>query len=538
MIKRLQSILCFFLLVQSTQLFAEKYWISFTDKSGVEFDPYTYFSQRTIDQRTFQGLDLCDIRDFPVSEKYCAAINPFVDSVSYSSRWLNGIAVYTSPERVAVIKNLAFVSGVREMMSTAVLAVFRENDSFDLDNYNSALLHYQTDRLGGKIFSAGNINGKGIRIAVLDAGFKGADKNFAFSKLRNDKRIISTYDFVKKNENVFVSHWHGTAALSCIVGELDSIKIGLATGAEVLLARTERVFSETMSEEENWLAAAEWADKNGANIISSSLGYTYNRYFNDEMNGRNSLIAMAATIAASKGILVVNSAGNEARDKWHFIDTPADADSVLAVGGTDPGTDLQIYFSSVGPTSDGRLKPNVTAPGDVIAASVNGIKEAYGTSFSAPLVAGFAACAWQTNRSLSNMQLFHEIEKSGHLYPYYDYAHGYGIPQAKYFMDTSRTVEPTFDFVIVNDQIKVVLREKYSFPEQEVALGYNAQRNFFYKVQSKDGTIKSYTVYLAGKKEMLNLQAEDFQTGDEITVHFEGYTSSLDFPSIESEEVK
>ena len=136
------------------------------------------------------------------------------------------------------------------------------------------------------------------------------------------------------------------------------------------------------------------------------------------------------------------------------------------------------------------------------------------------------------------MQLFREIEKSGHLYPYFDYAHGYGIPQAKYFTDTTRTIEPTFDFVIVNDQIKVVLREKYSYPDQEVALGYNAQRNLFYKVTDKYGSVKSYTVFLAGRKEMLNLQAQDFNEGDEVTVHFEGYTSKLDFPKLESEEIK
>ena len=537
MANRLKYVIVIILLIHSRNLFAEKYWISFTDKSGVEFDPYAYFSQRTIDQRLSQGLNLCDEKDFPVNENYCSQVLLLSDSVSYSSRWLNGIAAYTSPDRIESIKALPFVSSVREMNGQVVLA-FKTEESKDLNTYNRALLHYQTDRLGGKLFNERNIDGKGIRIAVLDAGFKGADENSVFTKLRNEKRIIATYDFVRKKEDVFVSHWHGSAALSCIVGELDTVKIGLATGAEVLLARTEKVFSETISEEENWLVAVEWADKNGANIISSSLGYTYNRYFNDEMNGRNSLIAMAATVAASKGILVVNSAGNEARDNWHYIDTPADADSVLAVGGTDPGTDLHIYFSSFGPTSDGRLKPNVTAPADIIAASVSGIKEAFGTSFSAPLVAGFAACAWQTNRSLSNMQLFREIEKSGHLYPYFDYAHGYGIPQAKYFTDTTRTIEPTFDFVIVNDQIKVVLREKYSYPDQEIALGYNAQRNLFYKVTDKYGSVKSYTVFLAGRKEMLNLQAQDFNEGDEVTVHFEGYTSKLDFPKLESEEIK
>ena len=166
------------------------------------------------------------------------------------------------------------------------------------------------------------------------------------------------------------------------------------------------------------------------------------------------------------------------------------------------------------------------------------MKEAFGTSFSSPLVAGFAACAWQANRSLSNMQLFREIEKSGHLYPYFDYAHGYGIPQARHFIDTSNAIEPTFDFVIVNDQIKVVLREKFSYALDEASMGYDARRNLYYKVQDKNGKIKSYQVMLAAKKEILNLQAQDFSAGDEVTIHFEGYTSSFDIPSIESEEIK
>ena len=537
MTKRLKFVLCIFFCFQSLQIVAEKYWISFTDKNGVDFDPYSYFSERTIMQRLQSATSLCDEKDFPVNKNYIEAVSRYCDSIGNCSRWLNGIAVHTTSEKAAQIEKLKFVAHVESMTSSMLLAMENEG-TFDLDNYNLALLHYQTDRLGGKDFTAKNITGKSVRIAVLDAGFKGTETNPAFKKLRDEKRIIATYDFIKNTENVYVSHWHGSAALSCIVGELDTLKIGLAIGAEILLARTENVARETYSEEENWLAAAEWADKNGANIISSSLGYTYHRYFNTELNGRQSLVARAATIAASKGILVVNSAGNEFKDNWHFLSTPADADSVLAVGGTDPNTDLQIYFSSVGPTSDGRMKPNVTAPGEVICTDVVGLHQSLGTSFSAPLVTGFAACAWETNRGLSNMQLFRAIEKSAHLYPYFDYAHGYGIPQAKYFLDTVRSKEPTFDFVIVNGEIKVILREKYSYSQQEQALGYQAQRNFFYKITAKDGTIKSYTVFFADRKEMLDLQATDFSEGDEITVHFEGYTSSLDFPEIKMEEVK
>jgi hypothetical protein len=168
----------------------------------------------------------------------------------------------------------------------------------------------------------------------------------------------------------------------------------------------------------------------------------------------------------------------------------------------------------------------------------DGIKRELGTSFSTPLVAGFAACAWQSHRSLTNMELFHEIEKSGHLSPYFDYAHGYGIPQAKYFLDTNTVKEPTFDFVIINDNIKVRLREKYSHYEEEKEMGYDSRRNFYYNVKNKYGQIKTYTIYLADKTEMLDLRAEDFSAGDEITIHFEGYTSSLDFPEIQQEEIK
>ena len=128
------------------------------------------------------------------------------------------------------------------------------------------------------------------------------------------------------------------------------------------------------------------------------------------------------------------------------------------------------------------------------------------------------------------MELFNAIEKSSHLYPYFDYAHGFGIPQAARFISEPQSPEPTFDFVIINNDIKVILREEYSYPETEAALGYGVQRNFYYKTENKDGAIMRYTVLLAGKKEMLHFFAEDFQTGDVLTVHFEGYTSTIDFP--------
>jgi serine protease AprX len=511
-----------------------KYWVSFRDKQNVNFDPYSYFDKRAIEQRRALNISITDSSDFPVNPEYILKITQIVDSMSWSSRWLNGVAVYADKEKINIVNALPFVKEVFEMNTTSFTTSTKRKRSSKLKSTDNVLLHFQTQRMQSDSFLVNHLDGSGIRVAVFDAGFPNANSHPAFAHLRNGKQIIDTYDFVKRNENVYHGHWHGTATLSCIGGKKDSVNIGMATGAEFLLARTERVLWERYSEEENWVAAAEWADRQGVNIISSSLGYGYTRYFNNQMDGRTSLVSCAATIAASKGILVVNSAGNEGNNSWHNIITPADADSVLSVGGTDPYGDVHIFFSSFGPSSSGSLKPNVCAVGQAIVAVSNGYAQQYGTSFSAPLVAGFAACAWQSHRQWTNMDLFDAIEKSSHLYPYFDYAHGFGIPQAGRIISQSILQEPTFDFVIINNEIKVILREKYSYPETEEALGYPVMRNFYYKTENKDGAIKRYTVLIAGKKEMLHFYAEDFQTGDVLTVHFEGYTSTIDFP----EEIK
>jgi serine protease AprX len=534
--QKMKTILVTGILLAGMQMHAEKYWISFADKKESVFDPYCYFDDRAIQQRLQNNIPLDDITDYPVSEKYISEIKNIADSVSWPSRWLNGIAVYASTGEIEKISKKSYVLSIEEMSlhnKPASVKIVEGN----LSRNDSALLLFQTQRMQSDSFSMAGFDGKGIRIAVFDAGFPNADKHPAFKLLQENKRIISTYDFVCRHENVYGHHWHGTATLSCIAGIDGDKKTGMATGAEFLLARTEETISEPFSEEENWLAAAEWADKQGVNIISSSLGYTYQRYFNFEMDGHKSLVARAANIAASKGILVVNAAGNEGADSWHYIGTPADADSVLTVGGTDPETDMHIYFSSYGPASNGKLKPNVCAVGEVIVAHKKGYARSAGTSFSTPLVAGFAACAWQSHRQWTNMELFDAIEKSSHLYPYFDYAHGFGIPQAGYFIHEKVNKEPTFDFVIINNEIKVILREEYSYPGEESALGYMARRNFYYKIEDRDGRMKKYSVMLADRKEMMHVFAEDFETGDVLTVHFEGYTSSVDFPE-EIKEIK
>jgi len=339
---------------------------------------------------------------------------------------------------------LPFVKGIGNVIQQDMELAQEEKESsyFDMmiDRSFFELLKAQTLRMGRQDFVKSGMDGENVRIAILDAGFKEANTNGCFEHIYKDNRLIDTFDFIKKNKNVYLGSSHGTAVWSCIAGittEKDfssADTLGLATGAEFLLARTEKQLFEVFSEEENWLAAVEWADKNGADIINSSLGYTGHRYTYPEMDGVSTLVSRAGNLAAKKGILVVNSAGNDGSSEWNFIGAPADADSVLAVGGILPSSGIHTSFSSVGPSFDYRIKPNVTAYGHVIGAKHNGLDETQGTSFSSPLTAGFAACAWQANPGWNNMELFHALEKGADLYPYYDYAHGFGVPLAKNFL--------------------------------------------------------------------------------------------------------
>ncbi len=451
----------------STLTFCQsEYWVFFTDKKGVKFDPYSYFDKKAIERRINSGIPLFDEKDFPLNQDYINQVASIVTDLDIQLRWFNVADVLATDDEIKSVEKLPFVKKI--VKKTPIDVEFTNVDTKyakDLFDSEETILQNQTERLGGKVFLENGIDGKGIRIAIFDGGFPNYDKHEAFEHIRNENRIIKTWDFTKKNANVSRGVSHGTSTFSCIAGKKADKNIGMATGAEFMLAITE-VNSEPYKEEKWWLAAMEWADKNGADIISSSLGYVYQRYFPEEMDGHHSLVSEAARIAARKGMLVVNSAGNEATNKfWKTMITPADVDSVLSVGGIDPMTNYHINFSSFGPTSDGKMKPNVCAFGKVMAAEKNGFGTMEGTSFSCPLVSGFAACAWQTKRELNNMQIFSEIEKSADLYPYFDYAHGYGVPQASYFIPgETDSIVVTFQ-VIENENDIIILAN--DMPETE-----------------------------------------------------------------------
>ncbi len=499
----------------------ERYWVFFSDKGDTNFDPFTYFDRKAIERREHLNLPLDDETDLPLNDDYLKMIGEITGRIHTVSRWFNAVSVRASDRQLALIRELPFVMEIKQVKCNEDVP-FCSHEEDNLSDEKLDLLMRQTERMGAKMFEQHGINGKGVRIAVFDGGFPGVDTHPCFDHLRNEGKILKTYDFVRNHENVYSGINHGTMVISCIAGIYNGMKMGLATEAEFLLARTERR-GELFSEEENWLAAVEWADRNGADIINSSLGYTFHRYFPVDMDGRTSLVARAANIAARKGILVINAMGNDGNKSWEYLGTPADADSVLSVAGINPNTGYHISFSSYGPTSDMRRKPNVSAFAEVIAVKKSKLSKVQGTSFSAPLVTGFAACVMQIKPELKNMEVFKQVEQSAHLFPYYDYAHGYGIPQAEHFFEDNTEESQHINFQFANDTIYVIIPE-------DVNLNDSASDNLLYfHLENEKGVLERYSVVSVYQHDVLKFLANGILDNKILRVHFRGTTIAHKF---------
>ena len=614
---------------------AERYWVTLRDKNGVAFNPARYFAPEARARRRRQHLPPFEATDLPVRPDYVAAIAARVDTVALVSRWFNAVSCRATPAQAASLRALPGVASVQRWparaaevakvaaeaagleaagaaTSTPVGEVATANASFQLTSHpgnqvprspspqdpketisaNDYLLaRRQVAHLDGPALRAAGLQGQGLRIAVFDVGFRGLPTHPAFAELVNSKRIVATHDFLRNRDDVFVGGSHGTEVMGCLAGRLPAGSggtpgpaLGLAPEAEYLLARTEQLHRERYAEEEAWLAAVEWADRLGADVINSSLAYTEQRYFPEQMDGRHSLIARAANMAARKGLLVVSAAGNDGDDDWVRIGTPADADSVLAIGGLDPETGLHVDFSSYGPTADRRRKPNLAAFGVVLTTTPGGRYERLeGTSFSAPLVAGLAAALWQRQRQLTAMQLFELLEQAGELYPYFDYAHGYGRPRlarapAVAAVGARGTVAAgpaaTFDFVPHDSRVAVIIRPEAArspaidlplladdpalstFPTAAVAAPANpgaAPANtppvgqerpvlaaapllllpepsypayLYWNLADRRGVLRRYETRAVTQRLVVQVPRRLLRNGDVLRVHFKGYTAT------------
>jgi serine protease AprX len=526
--RKVKKILWFVLLVYSSNLIAQsssgigKYWVIFNDKPSVAFNPLEYFDIKAIERKLNQNLPLYDWSDLPLNDSYKKDVLTIVNEIKVESRWFNAVVVYADEFQVHQLQQLACVKEID--FAGNLEANTAEFSNYELEVDDEDLIGKQISRMGADKFEELNLHGEGIRIAIFDVGFSGADTHAAFDHIRRAGRIKKTWDFVSKRENVWDGGWHGTAVWSCIAGKMKDQWAGLAHEAEFLLARTEIQSREPFSEEENWVAAAEWADKNGADIINSSLGYTSKRYFPRQMDGKSTYITRGANMAARKGMLVVNAAGNEGDGDWRIMGAPADADSVLSIGGVEPCCDYHIGFSSYGPTYDLRLKPNVVAQGRAWCAKATGEGPADGTSFASPLAAGFAACAWQADKSLSNMQLFKKLESSASLYPYFDYAHGYGLLNADRFLNGIPEIEPTFltEADSLGENFQITISDKYfdvDAPSESQLL--------FVAIMNPKGKLDSYKVINVSSLQPYSFNKFEFIEGRTVRFSYKGYLQEI-----------
>ncbi len=427
-----------------------KYWILFEDRGAGEPEDLTAeISDRALERRIRRGLDAAATADFSVSTNYIRSLSESGVQHRVVSRWLNGVSAYLTPTQLKQVRDLPFVRVVRPVGSSYVA---RTTPALDLTDRSvasplfspSASMNYGPSVTQLSVANAippleAGYNGTGVRLGFLDTTYDGFSHP-AFTALRDDERLIEVRDFTGLPQ----SNTHGRSVASIAIGNQPGELVGPAHGVEVLAATTEYAPTETNQEEDNFVAGMEWLEAMGADVVNVSLGYTtfdegQNSYTIADLDGDTGITTVAADIAASLGVVVVTSAGNwvsfgcgSPAECWYRIGTPADGDSVVAVGAVD-ATGTRGYFSSYGPTADGRIKPDVSAMGVSVyhAQSSTGYGSGSGTSFSAPMVSGVVCQMLQANPGLKPMQVLDILRQSGNQSQNPDNSLGWGVINAE-----------------------------------------------------------------------------------------------------------
>lgn len=400
--------------------------------------PEVFLSQRAIERRRRQHV-VTDSTDLPIAPRYVASLEREGFEVVCRSKWNNTVVVRVNKlKSLHRLDTLSFVART-VLVYTAPDSIGRRTRSgFRTDvlgternenEYGVAL--GQIESLGGVSLHQSGFRGKGKAIAVFDGGFMNVDKIPALHRLR----LMGVADFViPRSPNIFQETDHGTMVLSTMAVDEPNYYVGVSPEASYVLVRTEDENSESLIEEDYWAAGAEYVDSLGVDIINSSLGYhafddKSMNYTYRQQDGHASLISHTASMLAGKGIVLVNSAGNEGMGTWKRVNFPADAHDILTVGSiTSLG--VNAPFSSVGPTADGRVKPDVMAWGSSVSVfSGRGLViNDVGTSFSSPLVAGMVACLWQALPSKTALEIIDLVRRSASQYDMPDNIYGYGVP--------------------------------------------------------------------------------------------------------------
>ncbi|MBP6588948.1 MAG: S8 family peptidase [Chitinophagaceae bacterium] len=434
-----------------------RYIIRFKNKGGSPYsfsNPTVFLSQRAIDRRTRYGIAI-DSSDLPVTPSYINQVRAIPNVTLLNvSRWINGVTIQTSDAAaITAINALPFVQGTagiaaREEAGRTAQSKWEPVDPLPpvqgrpggstADYYNYGAFPYSEIRLhNGEFLHNIGLRGQGMQIAMLDNGFSNYTALSAFDSINTNGQVLGTWDFVAREQNVANDGSHGMNCLSTIAANIPGQFVGKAPKASFWLYQTEDNASEYPIEEFNWVCGAERSDSTGADVISSSLGYfTFDNaalnYTYANMDGNTTISAKGADIAARKGLLVFVAAGNEGNKPWHYLISPSDADSVVAVAAVSSSGAIG-GFSSYGPSSDGQIKPNMASVGvnAIVHATNNTIGTSNGTSFACPNMAGLATCLWQAFPAYNNMKIIHALQQAGSISTTPDDRIGYGIPNLK-----------------------------------------------------------------------------------------------------------
>ncbi len=422
------------------------YWVTFKNKAGTPYsvkNPEAFLSPKALARREKANIPVTT-QDLPVNPKH---VNQLVESgavVQYTSRWFNAATIKATADVAKKLEALPNVASVAFVGKTPVVSVWKNKapeGTFDAERKAAPIdsLHYgyadqQIRQLNGQSLHALGYLGAGITVVVLDGGFTSADKQFVFDSLRVKHLLTPARDFVDNDWEVCESSSHGTQVLSVMAGNQPGVLVGGAPNAAYVLVKTEDVRSEYRVEECNWIAGLEFADSIGADIVNSSLGYTTFSDTSMDYEYRNldgtSNASQAAELATARGMIVVNSAGNEGSSDWKYVGVPADSKGAFSIGAVNSKGE-KAGFSSFGPTADGRIKPDVSAPGARVmaaSASSNQIRPTSGTSLSAPMISGMIAALWSAFPEKTNAEIMDAVRKSGSQADAPDNELGYGIP--------------------------------------------------------------------------------------------------------------
>lgn len=517
-------------------------WVYFQDK-GTELNKYLanpslVVSEKSLKRRSkvlFPG-SLIDLSDLPVNSIYISKLENQGFQVKQKSRWFNAVSGYISKKNIGKIESLTFVKNLDLVKSFSGDNLNNEKKTFQIPDKDTpagtALVEYGESYMQNNLLNTIPLHnlgftGQGVTICLMDAGFTRYRTHEAFLSMN----VIATWDFVNNNWGVDDSTdlgtgGHGTMTLSAIGGYKPGKMIGTAYGADFILAKTENDGSETPVEEDNWVAALEWADSIGVDITSTSLGYLgydppYTSYTWENMDGNTTVITKAADLAVAKGIIVLNSAGNEGYNPSHnTLIAPADGDSVISIGAVD-SMKVRVGFSSVGPTIDGRIKPDVMALGTTgIAASKWGddlYSSGSGTSFACPLAAGAAALVLDAHSDWTPMMVRDALRQTANNHSSPNNEYGWGVVNAF----SAYSYIPTGLNNEVITELSYDLLQNYPNP-------FNPATTITFTLEKRDHA--SLVVYNSIGQEVANLLNDQKEAGTYlVTWNAEGLSSGIYF---------